>query len=74
MGRLGHEKSVSLSHVFQGLKIKDLKPSHLESPSRVAQCHTCDIARGNHKLIWWNGLDLELQSNVTHFYEKRFLL
>ena len=40
----------------------------------VAECHKCDIARPIHKLIRWNGLDLELQSNVIHFYEKRFLL
>ena len=37
MGRLGHAKSVSLSHVFQGLETRDLKLGPLESPSRMSR-------------------------------------
>ena len=40
----------------------------------VTKCHICDIAWLIHKLISWNGLDLELKSNVTDFREKRILL
>jgi len=43
-------------------------------PRNVTKCHKCDITWFVHKRITWNGLNLELQSNVTHFYEKRFLL
>ena len=35
----------------------------------VAECHRCDIVRRIHKLILWNGLNLELRSNITHFLE-----
>ncbi len=40
----------------------------------VTKCHICDIAWLSHKLIPWNGLDLEFKSNVTDFREKRILL
>jgi len=42
--------------------------------SSNVECHTCDIAWLIHKLRLWNGLNLELRSNVGHFFEKRFLL
>jgi len=40
----------------------------------VPKCHTCDIGRCIYKRILRNRLDPEMQSNVTHFREKRFLL
>ena len=38
------------------------------------ECHSRDIGWRVHKLISWNGLDLELQPKVTHFCEKRVIL
>ena len=53
----------------------DVTPRHTNvTECHVTKCHTCDIPRFTHKLIPWNGLEPELQSNVIHFHEKRFLL
>ena len=39
------------------------------SEADVTECHTCDIASFNHKLRLWNGLDLEMRSNVVQIRE-----
>jgi len=57
---------------FQGAETGGLKLE--KTQGHVPECHNRDIGRRVHKLISWNGLDLELQPKVTHFREKRVIL
>ena len=78
-------KTIRLTHVdatFQGSETRDLKLEKcgpVQSESRrdvtrmsldVTKCHRFDIAWSVHKLMVWNGLDLESQPNSPHFREK----
>lgn len=51
--------------VFAASRMRDVTPCH----TNVTKCHKCDIAWFVHKLIFWNGLDHDLQSNAIDFRE-----